>query len=356
MADSEPIRVGLIGIGRAGWGMHTKAIDARPGKFRIVAACDPVKSRRDVMAERYGCTTYRDAADLAVDPEVELVDIASRTVEHVTQAVFALKAGKDVFLEKPIAVTYAEARKIERALRGKGRGRVYARHNRRFEPAFQHVREIMAAGTLGDVYEIKLRRHGYQRRNDWQTLIAHAGGQLLNWGPHVVDHALQLLESPVSDMWSDLTRVAAVGDAEDHLKIILKGENGRLVDLEISGGAALSEPEYIVFGTRGALVCKGREIQLRYLDPGKKLARARAKSSNPPFQGGFGNAETLPWIEETLPVSPKAKCDTPHIWDHLYAAIREGVPFPITLQEALAVMRVISAVKKGTPFEATDVK
>jgi scyllo-inositol 2-dehydrogenase (NADP+) len=350
MGKSEPIGIGIVGIGRAGWGMHCKELQGREDKFRIVAACDPEKARRDQMAGRYGCAVYKDFDKLVADPNVELVDIASRSPFHVAQTLAALKAGKDVFVEKPMALTWAGAKKMATAA-AKSRGRLYVRHNRRFEPGFQHIREIIASGILGDVYEIKLRRVSYSRRDDWQTLIACGGGQLLNWGPHIIDHGLQFLESPLAGLWSDLKKVAAVGDAEDHLKIVMTGENGRVVDLEISGGAALGEPEYLVQGSKGALRSSGNKITLRYLDPKAKPPRRRPKSGNPPNAGGFGSPDSLKWIEETIDVAPKAACSMDGIWDHLYAAIREGVEFPVKLAEAVEVMRVVSMTKKGTPFE-----
>jgi predicted dehydrogenase len=347
---TDPIRLGIVGLGRAGWGMHRNELAPRAERFEIVAACDLEKSRRERMAEHADCRTYRTIEELAEDPDVELVDIATRSPEHVAHAKLALAAGKHVFLEKPIALSYREAKTLKTAA-AKAAGSLYIRHNRRFEPAFQQIRRIMADGLLGEVYEIKLRRHNFQRRDDWQTIIECGGGQLLNWGPHIVDHALRLLESPVAEQWSDLKRIAAVGDAEDHVRIVLRGENDRVVDLEISGGAALREPEYIVFGTTGSLIARGGELQLRYLDPKAKLKPRRPKKKNPPLEGGFGGAEELPWVEETRPVQSPTGEEMPSIWDHLYAAIREGADFPITLEEALEVMETISRAKAGTPFD-----
>ena len=60
----------------------------------IVAVCDPDAKRRAAGAERYGCPAYRKAADLIADPQVELVDVASRSPQHVRHTVTALKAGK----------------------------------------------------------------------------------------------------------------------------------------------------------------------------------------------------------------------------------------------------------------------
>ena len=341
----QPIKIGIVGLGRAGWGMHCKELQGREDKFQIVAACDVLPERRARMVERYGCRVYERVEDLIADPDVELVDIATRSCDHLRHASLALAAGKDVFLEKPITVSYAEAEKLREAAEASPGGTLYIRHNRRFDPDFVHVREIIASGILGDVYEIRLARHGYQRRDDWQTIKAFGGGQLLNWGPHIIDHALRFLESSVVSQYSDLKLVTAVGDAEDHLKIVLKGENGRIVDLEISGGVALGAPTYQVFGTRGSLVLTGKEITLKYLDPDVGL---EIREANPGTPGEtFGNREALPWIEETLPVKPGSN----HvIWDHLYAAIRDGVTFPISLDEAIGVMRVVSKAKEGTAF------
>ncbi|MBN1866277.1 Gfo/Idh/MocA family oxidoreductase [Candidatus Sumerlaeota bacterium] len=350
MGDARPIRVGILGLGRAGWGMHCKELDSRTEKFQIVAGCDPDTGRLARMKERYGCATYRTIDELLGDANVDLVSIASRSPEHVEHAIRTLKARKIAFLEKPIALSYAEAKKLRTTV-ARTKGKLFLRHNRRFEPAFVHIQEIVASKILGNIYEIKLRRHGFQRRNDWQTLIRCGGGQLLNWGPHIIDHALRFLDGPVAEIWSDLKKVAAVGDAEDHVHIILTDKNGRKVDLEISGGAAISEPEYIVFGTRGALTCKGKEIQLKYLNPARKLGRVRAEVASPPMEGAFANAEKLEWIQETIPVGPKTPSSTEGIWDHLYSALRERKKFPVTLEQGLAVMDVISKVKKGTLFE-----
>jgi scyllo-inositol 2-dehydrogenase (NADP+) len=345
----QPVKVGIIGLGRAGYGMHYKELEPRRSRFTIVAGCDPLADKRDRFQKRLPkAAVYKTAAELIEDPEVELISIANRTRDHLATTLQALASGKDVFLEKPICVTYDEAKRIRRAA-ARARGQLYIRHNRRFEAAFVHIREIIEKGILGDVYEIKLARHGYSRRDDWQTLKACGGGQLANWGPHIIDHGLRFLESPVKEIWSDLKRVVAAGDAEDHLKVILKGRNGRIVDLEISGGVALKSPVYAVYGTRGSLVSPDEKtMTLRYLNPRRKLAPRKASKGDP--GDGFGTPDNLKWIEKEIPVRPRRKCDPASIWDHLYAAIREDVPFPITIGESLEVMRVISQVKQGTKF------
>ena len=344
------INLGILGLGRAGYGMHCKELSKREDKFKIMAACDTEQDRVDKMVEKYDCRGTTSIDEFLANEELEVVSIATRSPDHVEHALKVLAAGKIVFLEKPISVTYEGALKLLQASKDFP-SKLFLRHNRRFEDGFQHIREIMVSGILGNVYEIKLHRHGYQRRNDWQTIIECGGGQLNNWGPHIIDHALQFLESPVADMWSDLKKIAAVGDAEDHVNIWLKGENKRVVNIEISGGVTKGQPTYIVFGDRGSLVSDGNKFDLKYLDPKQELKETSAIAENPPLEGGFGNPEKLEWIEETIDVAPKAACNPSDIWDHLYKAIREEVPFPISIEEGVEVVRIADAAKQNSEFK-----
>jgi predicted dehydrogenase len=342
----KKIKVGIVGLGRAGGGMLCKELGKRKDKFEISAVCDISSEQCEPFVKEFGCKAYLDIKDIVKDKDVDLISISTRSTDHYDHAVMALKAGKHVFLEKPITLNYKDAVKLKKQAE-KSKGKLFLRHNRRFEPAFQHILEIIKSGTIGKVFEVKLRRNGYQRRDDWQTLIKCGGGQLNNWGPHIIDHALRFLDSPVAELWSDLKRIAAVGDAEDHLKIIFKGKNGRIVDLEISGGAAISEPDYLIFGDKGAISCKGDEITLKHLDPKVKLARKKAKTGNPK---GYCS-ETLKWVEKTFKAAPASKCDTDSIWDCIYDTLTKRKKFPITIEQGVEVMRIVSEVKKGTPFE-----
>lgn len=273
-AQTGPVRIGLVGLGRAGWGMHVKELRGKEEHLRIEAAFDVLPERRE-MAEAAGIRTYDSLEGLMNDPVIELVNIATRSSDHYAHGLMALNAGKDILIEKPFAQTGTQAHHLYETAMKRGL-RIFVRHNRRFDPDFLHVCEIMDSGVLGNVFEVRLNRHGYQRRQDWQTIKAFGGGQLLNWGPHIIDHGLRLLGSPVVSLWSDLKQVAAAGDAEDHLKIIMKGENGRVVDLEISGGIAIVAPLFQVSGTKGSLEVTGTQIRLRYLDPAVPLAELEA--------------------------------------------------------------------------------
>ena len=346
MKQARPIALGIAGLGRAGWDMFVRELEGRGQQFRVVAACDVLPQKRRLAAERLSCATYARFEDLVADENVELVGVATRTVDHFRHAALALAAGKHVHLEKPMTADYAQARRLA-AIARRSRGLLLVRHNSRYSPVYLRIRQIIASGLLGEVFEIKMRRLGFSRRDDWQTLLACGGGLMRNTGSHMVDQALQLLDSPVKDIWCRLWRVAAIGDAEDHVRLMLVGRNGRLVDIEHSGGAALGDPDWTVLGTRGGLVCSGPTITLRYLDPRRKLKPRRVKHGSPGRH--YGTPEDLHWVEKTLDVSSGGgRLDS--IWDDVHAAIRLGRKYPITIEQAVEVMRVLTVARRQTEF------
>ena len=342
MRTRRPVNVGIVGLGRAGWLMHVPELRAHKG-FRIAAACDVIEDRPKAAAREFGTRPYTDHKDLIGDPDVELVVVATRSDTHARVTVDALRAGKHVLVEKPMAVTLRQADRMIEAADRAGR-HLLVRQNRRFDPDFLFIRDVMRSGLLGRVFYIRLCRHGYNRRCDWQTLTRFGGGQLNNWGPHIIDHALQFLGGRPVGLWSDLCRVAAAGDANDHVKVVMKGKTGLVVDLEISGGVAIGEPPYRVMGTLGTLTCDGQTATIRHLDP-KKLSSVKANPGTPSWAEGWGNPEQLPWQEMTCPAKPRAT--PPAFYERVYRTLRLGRPFLITLDEARNVMWVIERARKG---------
>ena len=351
---SNSIKIGLVGVGRAGYGMHCRELKGREDKFRITAACDLIQDRLDTMQKEYHCRTYRNVEDLVQDDEVELVDIATRSADHLHHAEMALKAGKYVNLEKPMCVNAKELKRLTELV-VKYPETIFIRHNRRFDPDFLHVQEIIGSGVLGEVYEVKLFRHSYSPRLDWQAIKEFAGGQLLNWGPHIIDHGLRFIgstaEDPAEMVFADLKLISAGGDAEDHLKIVLRGPSGKVADIEISGGVALRSNEYEVYGTRGSLSLSGKEIYMKYIDPAQEIPAFKADPGTPGDTTAllsFGGKLDIRWVEERIPV----RGGNNHIlWDLLYESIRNGKPYPIQFWEASQVIGVIIKAKAGTRFE-----
>ena len=132
----------------------------------------------------------------------------------------------------------------------------------------------------------------------------------------MVDWAMQLIGAKAKTVYSDLKRIAAAGDAEDHVRILIKGENGVTADIYLSGAAALGKPGWLILGTHGACEIEDGRCRLKYLDR-KKLGKVAANAQTPRVDAAFGNAEVLPWIEEEFEAKPAVQ---PNFWVELHKA------------------------------------
>lgn len=367
------IRVGILGLGRAGRYMHAPELALSPELFEIVAACDHAPDRRqDLPREFEHATIYASFEEMLADDRVEMVTIATRNLDHTPHALAALEAGKYVVVDKPVAVTLEQVDALEAAAK-KYHGKLFLRYNRRFEPAFCNVMQLMNSGILGNINMVKIYRHpGFVRRMDWQTLWDCKGGMFNNWGPHLVDQALQLLGAPIDDLWCDLQHNVTAGDADDQVKLLLRGTNGRVVDVEVSTTTTLPGRLYEVWGERGTLVVPVEEktIQMRYLDPAQQLKPLNAVRDNFPL--AYGNPyETLKFIEEERPIdsghshilqrgkvlAPGKTVDPSQgytypdtMWGHIYADIVDGIPYPVTIAQGLEVVRTIERARKASKY------
>ena len=345
----KKVKVGIWGLGRAGHNMHTREIEANKDKLEVIAVCDIDAARAEEIGKKFNVPYYSDPEKFLTDKNIDLVAVATYSRDHIRHTRQALEAGFFVLVEKPIAASRAEAEELVE-LDKKFPGKMFIRQNRRFEPAFQHVREIIASGILGKVHTIKLCRNGFSRRDDWQTLLANNGGQLNNWGPHLIDHALQFLNYEVESVWSELKLLAAQGDAEDSVKIIMKGKDGLTVDIEIYGGNALPSNVYEVYGTRGALQSPDEhDIKMRYIEPDYELKPYPVNTGHP---NGFVFADnaSIPWRRITVMTEPKFKVDMNSCYRFVAETILDGKEYPIKLEQALAVVEICDIVKSQSPF------
>ena len=153
----------------------------------IVLATDEGVAYRFYQTNKSATTIYNEVADYQFG--------ADRT------AWLAYSTNK----EKPMAMAAEEAEELARL--GASYPRLFIRHNRRWEAKFTQVNDIINSGILGDVFEVKLTRNSFQVRNDWQTISEFGGGQLLNWGPHIVDHSLRFCGGRCNVVYSDIQQI-----------------------------------------------------------------------------------------------------------------------------------------------------
>ena len=109
----EKVRIGLWGIGRAGWTMHKKEVARFSDMLEIVGCCDLIPERMEKFCEEVpGCKAYPNIDDMLKAEDIDVISVATRSPDHVEHAIKALESGKFVFAEKPIGINYAEVLKL----------------------------------------------------------------------------------------------------------------------------------------------------------------------------------------------------------------------------------------------------
>lgn len=345
--SQDPIRTAIVGLGRAGWLMHAVPLQQKSG-YRIVACVDPVAERRAEAATQPGVRTYSSYEDfLGNAGDTELVIVATANTMHAAMSIQALQRGMHVAVEKPMAVTLAEGRAMLAAARAAGR--ILTVHQSwRCQPEFRQVQSILRSGVLGKVFNIKIHFTRFARRNDWQTLRRYGGGMMNNTGAHALDMALMLLESKVVDVCGDLQSILTSGDTEDHVKVFLRGENGRVVDLEASDAVAMPQPRFALLGSQGSAWTSGDEFIVKSLDPSQLRPLPVDPSLAVPNRVYGVPNDVLPWQERRLPREPAELQLDFH--DQLYESIRNGKDLLVKAEEVCEMIRVMGEARRNTTY------
>ena len=226
------LRVGLVGYGGAGRGIHARLLREAGQKVTVVVT----RSRAEqVEVDWPGAVVEPDVAGLLSHAaDLDLVVVASPTGDHVAHTLAALDAGLHVLVDKPLATTADDAELL--ASRGDGRLTVF--HNRRWDTEQLTLQSLLADGSLGNVHRFERRWERFRPvpQDRWKENDPLAGGLLLDLGAHLVDSATQLF-GPVASVYAELhaRTTPAVDDVFLALTHRLGGESATCRPGESSG-------------------------------------------------------------------------------------------------------------------------
>jgi predicted dehydrogenase len=321
------IRVAVIGYGLAGRVFHAPLVAATDG-LELAAI---VSSRRDEIAAAWpGVAVVADPEAVFTDPAIDLVVVATPNDSHFDLAVRALAAAKHVVIDKPFALTSAEAK----TLIGKARGRLLTVfHNRRWDGDFLTLKKLKANGTLGDIAYLESRFDLYRPvvQDRWRERSGPATGIWYDLGSHLLDQALQLFGMPLG-ISADLAARRPGAQTTDYFHVVLRYETARVV---LAGdNLAPTDIRFIAHGTGASFIARGLDPQQGDL----------AKGLTP--QDADYSADTAP-VRLLLSDGEHDVVSTRGDYGAFYANVRDAMhgvaPLAVTPGEALAVMEILEA-------------
>lgn len=339
ITNNGPIRVGIIGLGRSGWNIHAKCIQGIGDSFVVAAVADTNGPRRAEAENELGARTYSDADDLIADPNLDVVVVASPNRLHTPQACAAMQAGKHVVCEKPFGLSRRDADEMIRV--SAQTGQVLAPfQNRRYEPHFLKVKQIIDSGQLGRILQIRMVWSHFTRRWDWQTLRSFGGGSLNNHGAHLLDHALQLFGEAEPKVFADLQRSLTLGDTEDHVKLILHGPGSPTIDIESFSSCAYPGERWNIVGTKGGLRGTTESLRWKWMDWETMPKRV---VDDGPVQGRIYQKEEYEWHHESWETLADAVSPYVLFYRDLEQTLRNGKPLFITPESVARQISVLEA-------------
>ncbi len=328
---SEKIKTAILGYGRSGSTLHADPIANLPD-FDLTAVCDIDAAARQKAFDRHGCRVYEDYHEMLAQEDLDLVVVVTRSDQHNEMSCDCLRVGKNVLVTKPWAANSTQAENMIATAKATGK-MLLPWLPARWGCDLTRLKELIAAGTIGKVFQIRRAEYTFGCRNDWQTQRKYAGGYLLNWGPHLVDQPMQLAGAPVKSVYAQMRQIINPGDVEDVFFAVMKTMDDVIIVTEFNI-ASDKLPNWVVQGDRGTIYVRGNHIEIHRM------------SFPEPDAGGYRSRVEKEVIEETI--SGDCFGDNHEVYAHIARAVRGEEPYRVPLESTASLTRVMDAIRESS--------
>jgi UDP-N-acetylglucosamine 3-dehydrogenase len=256
LAIMRPLKVGVIGLGWFGE-IHCDTIMGIPD-LELVALSTRNEKRLVELSTKYGVTkASTDYNQLIEDPEIDAIAVTTKWNQHTQITLAALKAGKHVFLEKPIASTVAEAEMMIKASHDSP-GILFVGHICRFNPRYRAAKKAIVKGAIGDIVSIRTSRN---LPKDKTHLLLQHSSPFTSDAVHDLDLIFWLVGESSADIFAQSNFVRGL-NYPDVAQIMMKFDSGLIANLEVNWHLPATSPYEVdeslkVVGTLGSIDING---------------------------------------------------------------------------------------------------
>ena len=343
----EPIRAALFGYGLGGRLFHAPFLRTVPG-LQLDAVVTSNPDRVAAVGAETGAPVIATADEVWQRAnEFDLAVISTGNAAHVELAEAALDHGLHVVVDKPLCADAPTARVL--AARAAERDRLLVTYqNRRYDGDFLTLQRLVADGQLGSLHRLESRferwrpvpKGGWRESADPRDL----GGLLYDLGAHLLDQALVLL-GPAASVYAEVAARRAGEAVDDDVFVAITHTSGAISHHWASVLAAEPGPRFRALGSRGSYTVWG-------LDPQEDALRADPTDLPTLDSGrawgvrGSDADGTLANDNGVVPVVSEPG-DYRQFWVQLVAALRDGAPSPVPIEQTIAVMELLDAARRS---------
>ncbi len=336
-SGARTLRVGIVGYGGAGRGIHARLVREAGHTVTAVVARSPER-RASAQEDWPGVHLHDDLTSFLADRDAyDVAVVASPSALHADHATALSRAGVPVVVDKPLALGATSAAAVVAAAEQAGTP-LTVFQNRRWDPEQLTLREVLARGEIGRVHTFERRWERWRPvpQQRWKENDPVGGGLLLDLGPHLVDSATQLF-GRVTGVWAELR--SHTTPTEDDVFLVLHhapDADGNAVVSRLWAGSVVGAPgpRTRVLGSAGAYVVTTFE------------------NDASPFElfDDAAPAGTLGWVTRGREREPVARARGGHadFYRAVAAWLLEAGPVPVDPRDAVRTAEVLDAARRSS--------
>jgi len=249
----KKLKIGVIGAGRIGK-VHAATLVQNVPQAEVIAIADVNIESASELAQKFGIgLVTADYKEIIGNPDVEAVVICSPTDTHAQYIIEAAQAGKHIFCEKPVDLTLAKIQQAIDAVEKAG-VKLMVGFNRRFDPNFMKVKQMVLEGKIGDPHILKITSRDPAPPPAQYSAVS--GGMFLDMTIHDFDMARYIVGSEVTEVFTKATvlvdpEIGKAGDIDTAI-ITLTFANGAIGVIDNSRKAVYGYDQRVeIFGSKG---------------------------------------------------------------------------------------------------------
>ncbi len=334
---SKTYNLGIVGYGGMATWHHDNILDRAP-QVLPYAVYDIDPERTAAGAER-GLKPYNSIEEILADELIDIILLTCPNNFHAEYSILAMRAGKNVICEKPVTMNSQELIEVIRVKEETGM-HFSVHQNRRWDGDYLTVKNALAQGTLGKPHIIRSKVLGSRGVPEgWRTHKETGGGMMLDWGVHLLDQVVMMIDEPIVRVNATMYHKAYT-EVDDGFIADFEFESGLIASIEVDTVAFVNEPRWIVRGEDGSLVIENWDIEGRIV---------RASDKNTVWEDEIlytsaGPTKTMAprtrFSEETLEL-PVVRADWMEFY-HNYTAVLDGTQEPYVLPgQNLYIMKLM---------------
>lgn len=338
------MNLGIIGYGFMGHCDAEMMATFSPQEVRLAAVADTNPQQLSDVPE--GVIACSSAEELLKIPDINVVMISVPNPLHLEMVEKCAKADKNVICEKPAAMTVAQFDKMVQVT-SQHHVLFTVHQQRRWDYDYRVMKEVYDQHLVGSPYIIKSQLYGVNgNMHDWHVYPEMGGGMLYDWGVHLLDQMLNMVQEPIDSLYAVMKNVINE-NVDDYFKIILRFQHGLTAEIELGTYYLTPKRAWFIGGDTGSAMIdgfhgEGKIVRTKHLlenTPGKITMTAAGPTRS------FGPPEPGLLVEEPLPHVTTSQRD---YFVHYLQALQGKENLLVQAEQVRRVLVVMDAVRESS--------